>query len=75
MLWHTHLLDRVAVRLDVHGPGGLVGSDCTGLDAFHPFDSGLVLLGDDLFQVLPSCLIITEAICAIDKSPARFPVA
>jgi hypothetical protein len=54
-------------------PGGLVGSDCTCLDAFHPIDSGLVLLGDDLFQVLPSSLIITEAIGAIDKSPARFP--
>jgi hypothetical protein len=54
-------------------PGGLIGSDCTRLDAFHPIDSGLVLLGDDLFQVLPSCLIITEAIGAIDKSPARFP--
>jgi len=54
-------------------PGGLVGSDCTCLDAFHPIDSGLVLLGDDLFQVLPSSLIITEAIGAIDKSPSRFP--
>jgi hypothetical protein len=64
-----------SLPLSVQGlcTGGLVGSDCTCLDAFHPIDSGLVLLGDDLFQVLPSSLIITEAIGAIDKSPARFP--
>jgi hypothetical protein len=64
-----------SLPLSVQGlcPGGLAGSDCTCLDAFHPIDSGLVLLGDDLFQVLPSSLIITEAIGAIDKSPSRFP--
>ena len=67
------LVQRLPLSVQGLCPGGLVGSDCTCLDVFHPIDSGLVLLGEDLFQVLPSCLIITEAIGAIDKLPSRFP--